>query len=52
MYRIDSGEWQEYTGSFTLAGYGDGTHTVNCAAVESIGNVAELTEQVYLDTTL
>lgn len=52
MYRIDSGEWQKYAGPFTLAGYGDGTHTVNCAAVDSIGNVTELTKQVHLDTTL
>jgi hypothetical protein len=52
MYRIDGGEWQKYAGSFTLVGYGDGTHTVDCAAVDSIGNVAEITEQVYLDTNL
>jgi len=52
MYKIDSGEWQKYTGSFMLIGYNDGTHAVNYAAVDSIGNVAELTEQVYLDTTL
>jgi hypothetical protein len=52
MYKIDNGEWQKYTGSFMLTGYNDGTHTVNYAAVDSIGNVAELTEQVYLDTTL
>jgi hypothetical protein len=52
MYRIDGGEWQKYSGSFTLKGYRDGTHTINCAAVDDIGNVAEITEQVFLETTL
>ncbi len=49
MYRIDGEEWQKYEGPFTLAGYGEGTHVLECAAVDNLGNVAELTEQVNLD---
>jgi hypothetical protein len=51
MYRIDNGAWQKYAGPFKLAGYEDGTHTINCTAVDEIGNVAELTEQVFLEAT-
>lgn len=49
MYRMDNGEWQSYESPFTLTGYAEGQHTIDCAAVDNAGNVADLTEQVNLN---
>jgi len=37
-YRIDNGEWTFYTGSFTLAGYQDGDHTISYRSTDNVGN--------------
>ncbi len=49
MYRIGSGEWQAYGGSFTLEGFSNGTYSIECVAVDSTGNIAEFIETVTLN---
>lgn len=40
MYRVDGGEWQEYTGLFPL--YGAGVHLVEFYSVNKAGNTEEV----------
>ncbi|MBI1921559.1 MAG: hypothetical protein HYS23_10840 [Geobacter sp.] len=60
-YRIDGGQWQLYTGSFTLAGMTTGAHTISFNAEDNVGNaeqeqtitvrliVMEIAKEVSLD---
>ena len=38
VYRIDTGPWQSYTGSFNLAGLTAGVHTITCKATDNVLN--------------
>lgn len=42
QYRVDSGDWGDYTDSFTLAGYNLGTHTIEFRASDNLGNLEEV----------
>ena len=46
--RVDGGEWQTPPVSVT----GDGTHTVDCQAVDNAGNTAAWSDTVKVDTTV
>ncbi len=49
-YRIDGGDWQNYTGPFSVAG--DGNHTVEYYSVDHAGNPESSKEAIYrVDTT-
>ncbi len=38
-YNIDGSAWTSYSGSFTLAPYSQGTHTINYRSTDNVGNV-------------
>lgn len=60
-YRINAGQWQLYTGSFTLTGMTPGTHTIFFSAEDNVGNgeqeqtitvrliVMEIGKEVFLE---
>lgn len=49
-YRVDGGEWQAYSGSFTVSG--DGTHTVEYRSTDVAGNVEGAQSlEVWIDAT-
>ncbi|MFX1392713.1 MAG: C25 family cysteine peptidase, partial [Promethearchaeota archaeon] len=51
-YRIDGRSWIEYSGAFTLSGYGEGLHTIEYYSVDNVGHVESTnSEDVYLDIT-
>ena len=37
-YKVDAGSWVSYSGAFTLASYGNGTHTLYFYSEDGIGN--------------
>ncbi|MFX1392714.1 MAG: OmpL47-type beta-barrel domain-containing protein, partial [Promethearchaeota archaeon] len=48
----DSGSWIEYSGAFTLSGYGEGLHTIEYYCVDNVGHVESTnSEDIYLDIT-
>jgi parallel beta-helix repeat protein len=51
-YKIDNGNWIEYTSPFTLSGFNDGAHTVYYNSTDNISNV-ELTKStvIVVDTS-
>lgn len=44
-YRIDGGQWQLYTGSFTLTGMTTGSHNISFNAEDNVGNAEQ--EQTF-----
>ncbi|TFG00054.1 MAG: right-handed parallel beta-helix repeat-containing protein, partial [Promethearchaeota archaeon] len=49
-YKIDNGDWNEYSEPFTLSGYSHGNHTISYYATDNAGN-KETThqEEIFLD---
>ncbi|TFF89389.1 MAG: hypothetical protein EU549_00805, partial [Promethearchaeota archaeon] len=51
-FRIDGGSWVEYSGAFTLNGYGEGLHTIEYYSIDNVGHVESTnSENIYLDIT-
>ncbi len=49
-YRVDGGGWSTYAGSFTLASFSHGTHTIGFRSTDNADNQeAEKTSTVFLD---
>ncbi len=51
-YNIDGNSWTIYNGSFTLAVYSQGTHTINYRSTDNVGNVETpktRTVQLWMD---
>ncbi len=50
-YRVDGGQWQEYTDEFTVSG--DGRHNVSYYATDNVGNVETVQKQtIKIDTNI